>query len=522
MSRHRSRPFLARLLTALVLLVLSAATTAAGELRELVILHTNDVHGQLLTQTADLSGRREPIQIGGLPRVAAAARAEREAGEAAGRAVFLVDAGDWWRGTPEGGLGGGADFVAILAAAGYDAMCIGNHELDEGLAHLLKTIDRSGVPAVCANVTTRDGKPLGDVPPWRIVERDGLRVAFVGLVTTMTPTITHRDARELRFEDPVEALRRARAELAEVPGGCDLVVPVTHLGVEEDRRLARAFPDLPLIVGGHSHTLLREGVHEGDTLIVQAGAKASNLGRVLLRLDLESGRVVATEAELRLLAEEPDPEHRVERVETLAARLAQRAGREMDAVVGELEGPLVRSVGWPTGTAGNWVTDVMRAHARADVAIQNRGGLRRDVPAGPVTRRALYELLPFGNDLVVLELSGDELREVLRRGVEGVARSVPEVSGLRLAVRVDGEGRGTLEEVEVGGEPLDLARVYAVATNSYLADGGDGLFDEQRILERRAFGVVLREVLEKALRRDRKVTPAEASRIELVSEHGKR
>src|SRR5207253_298996 len=120
------------------------------------------------------------------------------------------------------------------------------------------------------------------VPPYRIVEKGGVRVALVGLLTTITPEITHPDALELDFADPERELALVAKELTASEQRVDWILPVTHLGVETDKKLARSRPDLPLIVGGHSHTLLKEGVREGNTLIVQTGTKASVVGRVEL------------------------------------------------------------------------------------------------------------------------------------------------------------------------------------------------------------------------------------------------
>ncbi|MEO0652599.1 MAG: metallophosphoesterase, partial [Planctomycetota bacterium] len=201
----------------------------------LVVLHTNDIHGQALPHR-EADGEGPERLEGGLARVAdyvAKVRAEHVGPR---RGVLVVDGGDWWQGTPEGAFDDGLPFLQALAAVGYDGMALGNHEFDLGLAPLERMLSESGVPALAANVRVApDGPRVDWVEPFRVVEVAGLEVALVGLVYERTPTITHPEARGLHFEDEVTALGRVRAEL---PAGVDLVLPLTHCGVEVDRQLA--------------------------------------------------------------------------------------------------------------------------------------------------------------------------------------------------------------------------------------------------------------------------------------------
>jgi len=456
----------------------------------LVILHTNDVHGQARPRPATWLGGEDPPLVGGLPRLAAAVQAVRA--EVGAENVLLVDGGDWSQGTPEGLVGEGRPFVAAMAAVGYDAMCVGNHELDHGVDSLLETIRESKVPAVLANVRDEEGERVAWAPSHRVFERGGVRVAVVGLLTQVTPSITHADAKAVTFSDPIVELEELREALGD---GVDLVIPATHLGVETDRALARAHPDLVFIAGGHSHTFLREGVREGEVLIGQVGSKASSYGRLDLWIDLETKEVTRREYRVTSLMKEPEEAARVGRVEELCAALVAESEAKMSEVVGELALPLERArSSIESSGAGNLIADVFRDHFDADCAFQNRGGIRCNLPKGPVTRRDLFELLPFGNHLVLLELSGRHLEGTLRQSVEGTAHTGLEVSGLTL--EVSGGDAPKLLRVQVGGVPLDPERIYRVATNNFLAEGGDNY-----LMLAEAEGVthdpiVLRELLE--------------------------
>lgn len=483
-----------------------------------VVLHVNDVHGQVLTRKATWIDKQKPPEVGGLPRVAAYVNQARAEARASGEEVLVLDAGDWYQGTPEGLVADGLDFVKALVLVGFDAMCVGNHEFDRGLPNVLRLLREANVPAVCANLRTKDGKERVDwVPPYRVVEKGGVRIALVGLLTTITPEITHPDALSIQFADPDHELALVEKELA---GKVDWILPVTHLGVETDKHLARSHPDLALIVGGHSHTLLKEGVREGDTLIVQTGTKASVVGRVEVDVHVPASddadrrvRVVARSARLVDLLDEPNGTNRSAAVEELCARLEERTKARMQEVVGALGAAATRTKDpLASGSAGNVIADAVRARAKADVGLMNRGGIRTDMEAGPVTRREVFEIMPFDNTLVTMELTGAALEDMLRRAVEGTAHSGLEVSGVVLHVSVDADKKRRLDSVDVGGAPLDPARVYTVAMNSFMADGGDAYLEKSSTAKRVDTGLLIRDVLEDAIAAAKELVPPTENR----------
>ena len=462
----------------------------------LVVLHTNDIHGQALPRKSTVGEGRE-VESGGLERVAEYVAMVRSKHTGPNRGLLVVDGGDWWQGTPEGALEGGLPFVKALGAVGYDALAIGNHEFDLGVEPLERMLEEVGLPAVMSNVLDApEGEPVDWVEPFRVVETGGLRVALVGFISTDTPFITHRDSRRLAFVDEAEALERV---LEELPAEVDLVVPLTHSGTDADRRLAEAHPELELIVGGHSHTFLRTGMRVGDTLIVQSGAKAATVGRVDLWIDPESGAVVDKTARLieldRALPDERANGEVAERVAALAEASEAALGRPL----GVLAGPLIEAERFRSSSVGNWIADSFRTGVESDVAIHNRGGIRKRLQPGTLTRRDLFELLPFPNTLVRIYLTGAELEACVRGALVGRETTRLEVSGMQLSLILDDEGRVAEVEVSVDGAPIDAKRTYGVATNSYLAEGGDRLFDLPREPEKLDTGILLRDLLERDL-----------------------
>ncbi|MEZ5980161.1 MAG: bifunctional UDP-sugar hydrolase/5'-nucleotidase [Planctomycetota bacterium] len=484
----------------------SPSPSQESEAREpihLVVLHTNDVHGQALPRRATWIEDRE-LWVGGLERVAAyVAKVRAEQGD---DGVLLLDGGDWFQGTPEGRVRGGRDFVELLARLDYDAMALGNHEFDLGIEPLLALLLETEVPSVCANLYA-DGERVGWVRPYRLVERCGLEIAVVGLISPVTPDITNKDARRLDFRDPLREFDRAAKEL---PAGVDLVIPLTHDGLELDRALAAHRPDLPLIVGGHSHTYLRDGVLVGDTRIVQAGDKATVVGRVDLDIDPVTKKVLRSRSRLIELDEDPDPKYRDPELAAGIERLRERTDREMSVVVGSLAVEPGAPSPYTSSALGNWIADAMRAYTRADVGVHNRGGIRSSLAKGPVTRRNLFEVLPFANTVVSFELTGAELLDCMTKAVENRPTVRIEVSGMEIDVELREEGRIGVRAIRVGGAPIDPERRYRVATNSFLADGGDSIFRFDRELDTLDTGSLIREVLELDLANGPFTPPADA------------
>jgi 2',3'-cyclic-nucleotide 2'-phosphodiesterase (5'-nucleotidase family) len=510
-------PLTRRLLLAFPALLFAACAGApprpAGPV-ELVVLHVNDMHGQVHPRRATWVDRNNPPLAGGLPRVAAYVKRVREEEQRAGRDVLVLDGGDWHQGTPEGLLDQGREFVRALAAVGFDAMALGNHEFDHGVDSMRALLADVRPPVVCANLRERaSGERVAWVEPWRIVEVSGLRVALVGFVTPETPSITHPDARTFDFTDPAQELTQVKRELG---SRVDWILPLGHIGVDEALALARAHPELPLIVTGHSHTFLREGRREGGTLIVQAGAKASVVGRVELTLDGPSAKVTNSKAQLVELLETPSEADKNARVETLCAQLAARAESAMGEVVGELSAPLT-TWGKPYSTsAGSWICDLMRARTGVDVAFHNRGGVRAEIDAGPVTRREVFEMSPFDNNIALLELTGAELEQIVRAATEGTAHSGLDYSGCVVRVRESREHSAVqlnFVSLEIGGKPLEREKRYRVATNSYLAAGGDGFDLLARSTPRSEDPILIRDLTELEFKRAAPIAPPTDARI---------
>ncbi len=461
--------------------------------KRLIILHTNDMHGQVLPLPATWLKERDPVpNVGGIARLAAYVKMVREEAAADGDAVLVVDTGDWFQGTPEGGLDEGLPFLEILGQVGYDAMAVGNHEFDHGVQVLQDHLAEAQVPALLANVSEPSGRLLRGASPYLIVERAGLRIALIGLLTLDTPSISHHSASTLHWADPAKVLSSLQEDLKD---DVDWVLPLSHLGFSGDQAMVEEVGDLPLLIGGHSHTLLPNGYLVGDTWIVHAGSSTCSVGRVEVWIDPADNTIECIIPSVVSLFEETTAGYHNAKVDRLCQALIERTEHHMKVVVGQLNGPLTRGkAAFKTSTQGNWITDVMRAQTDADVALQNRGGLRMDLAAGPVTFRDVFRMLPFNNSLVRLSMQGWELEALMRRTVEGEIPVTLEISGMRVGVQMDGAGN-TMTSLTIGGEPIDPERTYKVATNSFLAGGGDGFEEFTFVKERADSGALQRDLI---------------------------
>lgn len=430
----------------------------------LTIFHTNDTHSAFLPRPADWS--KDGRLAGGV--LALAHHLERERRTAP--TSLLVDAGDFMTGNPvcnlkEDGVPGAA-VARMLNGIGYDVGLVGNHEFDIGLPDLRKLAKMFEYPLLAADIVDADGKPVFRDEPV-VLTRGGVRIGVMGVSCGgMTEVVAPSRFAGLSMAAQLPILRRQAAEL---DPQTDLLVVLSHDGVEDDRALADSLAGagIDVIVGGHSHTRLKEPELRGGILIVQAGGAMTNLGRLDLRVANDrvegyTGRLVTLWAD-SLATTGP----LAERVQGYADQVQKQYGRTL----GTLAGDLKRGRG--ETTLGDWLADVIREAAQADVAVLNSGGIRRDLPAGPLTALLIHEVLPFANTLVTVAMTGAEVQQMAdcnARGQAGGDHGILQVSGISYAlVRGEGDAPAHAGDVTVGGKPLDPAASYLVAMPDFVA-----------------------------------------------------
>jgi 5'-nucleotidase / UDP-sugar diphosphatase len=374
----------------------------------------------------------------------------------------------------------GAQMIEGWNPLGLDLATFGNHEFDFGPAVLAQRMAESRFTWVSSNVLDRaTGAAFGGALPWVRRDFEGVRVGVVGL-TTPDSAKTSNGGPGLRFEEPSVAARAALTAL----GPVELRVAVTHLPLGEDRALVDALP-LDAILGGHDHDPM---LHEhGRAVIIKAGADALNVGQV--EYDVRCGAVIGRRQRLipidERLAEAPD-------VAALVQQQAALLARELDTPVGSTAVPLEarESITRRQETPlGRLFADLMRERVGAQVGLLNSGAIRgnRVIPAGPITKRDIRQLLPFSNTVTLLEVSGEALRAALERSVDQLPRPTGhflQTAGVRFTVDPAQPPGQRVGAIEIGGQSLDPARLYRVAVPDYLARGRDGypMFAAARVL----------------------------------------
>jgi 2',3'-cyclic-nucleotide 2'-phosphodiesterase (5'-nucleotidase family) len=435
----------------------------------LVIAHTNDIHAHFEPNRAEwLPG--EPA-IGGFGEISGlVSQLHKEKGD---DHVLYLDGGDMMTGTPlmefeVNGVRGGA-MMDFTSDAGMDAWVLGNHEFDIGFDHISALVGASKVPVLSANLdhVNGSGQPAIDgLKDHIIIQRAGVRVGIFGLTTDSLARLTGTDATDhMVVRDVVEV---AREQVAALVDQVDLVVALTHVGLDTDQRIAGEVPGIDLIVGGHSHTPLVEPVQVGDTWIVQAGCYARQLG--VTEMDVVDGNIVNFSAKLVDLT--PGAVEVPEASATLMQTWKERIDGHFAEIIGRVEGAtLDRSKNAET-PLGRWAADMVRSAAGTDIGIYNPGGLRADLVAGPLTRGGLYQVFPFSNDVVQFDVSGEQVVGLLLKnaGSEISGRHpVMQLSGVAAQWRLRA-GAPELVSVTVGETELDPDAVYTAATNSYVTD----------------------------------------------------
>jgi 2',3'-cyclic-nucleotide 2'-phosphodiesterase (5'-nucleotidase family) len=375
-----------------------------------------------------------------------------------------------FQGTPVSNLFHGKPVIEIMNYMHYDAMALGNHEFDWGQDVLQSIISSASFPVLSANVFKRGGRHIPGVKSYVILKRKGVRIAVIGITTPDTYyTSKPGNLTGLTFVQPEKVLpsiiRRVRAQ------GASIVVALTHDGLAADRELARKVSGIDIIVGGHSHTAIRDPVIESGTVIVQAGSNGIYLGVLNITFDRAKKKILdyTSKDELRLVSAVPGAEidpnvaHIVDKYEA-------QIKTEFSKVIGTAAADLAMD---PTGESclGDIVTDAMREASGAWIAFQNGGGIRADIPKGPITLGAVFTTLPFDDDLVTMDLTGEQILELLEKSV--LSENILQVSGIQIVYDPSKPAGAKVASVEVAGKPMGPRATYRVVTNDFLASGGD-------------------------------------------------
>ena len=463
------------------------------------VLETTDFHGALLPGAKE---RRSGRAYGGSAVLAAhlrRLRAENPEG------TILLDGGDSFQGTMISNLQYGRPVVEQMNLLGYSGFAIGNHDFDWSADTLARRVAEMHFSAFGANLIERKS---GRMPRWArsdtLLVRRGVRVGLFGLAYVGTPKVTlATNVAHLRFEDDSATAARLVPALRK-RWHPQLVVEIGHTPAETDSsrhalgdlaRLARGVRGVDLWMGGHSHNYVLDEI-EGATVMIP-GSQGQAVGVCDLTVDPVAGRVVERRARLvGTYADEVTPDS------AMAAQVAawnSHVAPLAATLIGRNARTLTRGRGGES-TLGDLVADAMRAETRADLAFTNSGGLRADLAEGPITKGSVYEIIPFDNTLVIVKLTGAQVRGVLEDGL-GHGR-ISQQSGLRYRFDLSRPAGQRLVSVALAdGSALDEDRTYLVVVNNFMAAGGDNYDALARVKDQLDTGALARDALEHRIAR---------------------
>ena len=484
--------------------VMTEEATMAGKT---VILHTNDVHGA----------------IAGYAYITAL-KADYEA---KGAEVILVDAGDYSQGTSYVSVTKGLDAIEMMNAAGYDVVTLGNHEFDYGYTQLKDNMTKAKFKVLCADVFNADGTPMFDAN-YTYTTKSGVKVGFFGMETPETQTKANpTKIKGLTFATN-DAFTKAAADQVEALKDADVVICLAHLGVDGESKpyrstdLYAAVKGIDFIIDGHSHTVMTKG--ENGEPIQSTGTAFANIGVIVI--DDATKKI-----ESNSLFEIKEDTAKDATVAAAAQKIIDRIDKEYGAVFAKSE-VVLNGAKAPNGNRdsetnnGDLITDAMVWKILQDkesltvdadhvVAVTNGGGIRKAINPGDVTKKSINEVLPFGNTVVTIYITGAELLEALEASTYCTPDAIggfPQVSGINYtistAVAYDANaetypastyyGPKSINRVtinSINGKEFKADDTYAVITNDFCGGGGDTYYAFAAATAKFDTGIPLDEVV---------------------------
>ncbi len=454
-----------------------AVVTTAAMPEEIIIIHTNDTHGRVSEGKYDGMGlARIKTYVNQL--------------EAEGKSVLVMDAGDAFHGTTFATLEFGASVVEVFNEVGYDVLVPGNHDFNYGQDRLLELSAMGDFDIIAANVKKGEDDFLS---PYVIKEVDGIKVGIFGIATPETTYKTHPDnVAGLTFEDPVTV---SQAMVDELSAQTDVIVALVHLGNDnatmaeyKSETIAMNVSGIDVIIDGHSHQAYENGYLVNETMIASAGEYDKNIGVVTISINENKAENVTA-----MLVDKATGTETLEEDEGVVA-IIDGIKESQESILSQVVGSTSVKLDGERGDVrsketnlGNLITDSMIAETGAMIAINNGGGIRASIDVGEITKGEIITVLPFGNYIVTKELSGSEIKAMLEHGTSAYPEAegmFPQVGGLTFSIDLNKSVGDRVTNINVAGMPIDLNKEYIVATNNFVAAGGDGytMFGDNEIL----------------------------------------
>lgn len=497
--------FLSILLTAWTACCAIAMAQDPAQSPIITIIHTNDTHSQI-----DPGKLRDGRLTGGVVERAAILEYFRQNQDPD---LLYLDAGDMVQGSPYFNIFNGDLEMLCMNQQQLVASTLGNHEFDNGLESLDTMLGKADFPIICCNYHCEGTAIEHRIVPHMMLDNHGIKIGITGVSVDPDGLIFAKHWQGIRFEDPISAANREAALLRHE--GCDLVIVLSHIGYLAapnpghknvlDSDLAMASRDIDVIIGAHTHVNIENGVYFDNqngqrVLVTQTGAKAAPIG--LLQIAMKPGSTydnchysVDSIVCSKIHPEDYDLTGFGQEMEDLVAPFREQLQEQMNVRLATAPESLTR--GRTQSTLGNFTADAYLAIGQQltgrqiDCSIMNNGGLRSDLPAGDVSIGTMFNIFPFENTIVVLDLPGSELEKLIQ---SNAGRKLDCWSGTQITLAMDGD-RCYASDIKVGGQPIDPARTYTICTIDYLAEGNSGMSALTRCTDRLNTGILIRDAM---------------------------
>ncbi len=445
-----------------------SSMVSTNSVKELTILHWNDFHARN-TSYKMTPKNADAYNVGGTSGLLGYLNKYRNDN------CLVLHAGDDFQGTPISSITRGKSQIQLLDLFNLDAFEIGNHELDYGINGLDSALMLANFKYLCGNVySEKTASTLG--LPFLIKEVNEIKIGIIGLAPD--------DLMELVVVNNVIGLKMLNTDsvlIADIgylkSQKCNLIVLLSHEGVERDIKLAdKFFGDVDVIVGGHSHTTLYKPRIVNGVIIVQAGWGGRFLGKLDLKIDTQKDTVISYSDEL--IETKEDPAINDTKAKEIVENMLGDTEIELSRVIAELQ------VDWTRGRAkesneAQFIADAIRTKLNTDICVYNSGGIRKDLPKGNITLKDIWEICPFGNTINTAEISGKTLLQMIRNNIKQKIIENPDetpdlliVSGITVKYDLAKAKTGTddfIVSLKVGSEEVSEEKTYSICTNNYMA-----------------------------------------------------
>lgn len=509
---------------ALAFSLLGVSQQALAEIRNVTLLHTNDIES--VYEPVDAFWNPDINRIGGIPYLATLIKQTRANEDTS----FLFDAGDIFTGSLAKKTQGKLSFD-LYSAMGYDAITLGNHEFEYGWETLKENMPRAAYPVLNANIKfEQNDAPFAQ--PYTIVERDGIRVGVIGVmgIDAFYNTMWKGHRQGLTIDDPIKT---TQFWVDKIRNDVDMVVVLTHQnktapmqtdkeadpevqrGFDEDYEMAGKLKGVDVIFGGHSdHGLWKPVVHpKTGTVIGLTFGQGKYLGYTKFAVDTDKHDVKLLEGKLI-----PVESYKLERDEKTSQLIgsAREQFPELSQQLATIDKTAYRRY-YRESNIGNLVADMMREKADADIGMMSSGSIRVDLNKGPVTMENVMDLFPFTDKLALVELSGKHVKELLEYSYT-LPYGLAQFSGIEAKYDSTKPEGQRLLSLNINGQPVKAEQKYKVATYYFVASGGDGytVFEQGKLLSKGE--QVTNVLIEQFIARQKVTVPLLGRQVDVAAE----